>query len=774
MTTAPSNSRVSVDTAVAQLVATARLQGEADTYPAKRRWIRYTIGLQLDVTTDRNDPSASWPVITHNISGGGVGFWSKHRIPLGTSVWVREWTRQRSGPWLAASVVHSTVGIQGHLIGVTFENATAPDSQGNRHEDADAAGDDADQEAAQAAAPAPSSFRHWSLSTKYAVIMSLVAGASVAVAHSLTHLVWPGAHPAAHILMSAVIALALAGPVVWVITHGETRFLKSLQKAIRQIGMGQVRHLSPAGAPSRELQVVCQAFLELAMTWRQREDDRHVRQQRLEELNEIKTNTLSIVSHDLRTPLTSILLYAQMLNEELESLAVEDQRRFLEIISDESNRLSRLVEDLLEAQRLESGRARWDVKAQDLTGTITGCAQAFQAIALSRSIELQVNCPDSLPPVSADSDRIAQVVNNLLSNALKYTPVGGTVWLSVQTTNREVVIRVADTGPGIPRDKWEHIFERFTQTSHPNVREMAGVGLGLYIVRQIVGRHGGAVWVDSEVGQGSEFFVSLPVKATTSPAEPAPDVVSSAGRILVCDAAPELAAMIAQTLRAEKFDVRVAYSGCRLLAQLAQGDTDVVVTDLLLPDIDAAELLDAIDALNPRSFRLVVHSHVGSGPELRRRGVDVFLQRPAAKEDLLQAIQVAMRKQSDGGNTFVLLDDGGIDLQRLSEMLLDQGHTPIIVQTISAARQQLGYYPVDAILLSEECLLPDWSKLAELKIATEYDVQLMVICKNVRKKTRRLARAHGVGLLHYRPGREEEFLAALAGSWNSRVPEFSQ
>lgn len=371
-------------------------------------------------------------------------------------------------------------------------------------------------------------------------------------------------------------------------------------------------------------------------------------------------------------------------------------------------------------------------------------------------------------------DKIAQAVNNLISNALKYTPSGGTVNVSAEVGDAEVLICVADNGPGIPRDKWDHIFDRFSQLADPNVCEIAGFGLGLYIVSRVVEAHGGRTWLDSEPGKGAAFFVALPVAGSDSPTVPEQRRAGPTSRVLVCDSDPELAAAIAQTVRAEGFDVRIAHSGHRLLQQLDDGDIDVLVTDIVWPDMDAAELLDALNALADRSFRTIVHTCDGDGQELKRRGVDLVLRRPVSKEELMQAVHVALQKRSAAGLTVVLVEGPHLDTARLSSILLNAGHMTMVADSLKEAATLAREYGGDLVVVSGESLTPRWAELRDLRVATKNRACIVVLCETLRKREKQLESEQDVIAVAYRPGREEEVFDVIMESESefSRSPAY--
>lgn len=740
---------------ISTLLAQARAQGQQDAYSGKRQWARYSFGMRLDVTTDPTRPSAGWHVTLHNVSGGGVGFWSKRELDAGTTIHISDGSDKKAASWLKASVQHCTVGLRGYLIGAAFDEPIAPDAVEGSSVDVVDSGARTDASDAVAG--------HRSLQMKCALATAAVGIGSAGATGSIVQYLSfdrTGVPP-----LAVAIGFALAAGFVWgwLLLRKESRFLRDLQKTIKRTTASSPDSSPIAEAPSREFAALRHALVNLSNRWRQREEDARIQRQKLEELTQIKSNILAIVSHDLRTPLTSILMYAHILLEDLNTLSSEDQRNFLGIISEECTRLSRLVDDLLEVQRLESDNTTWDLRSMDLSETIHSCVRVFDAMAQSKSIELVVNCPPKLPPVAADSDKISQVLSNLVSNAIKYTPADGRVEVSAQSRGHEIVLGVADNGLGIPRDKWDQIFDRFAQLSDPNVGESTGVGLGLNIVKKIIEGHGGAVWVDSEMGEGSTFYVSLPTVAPG--ARPCADVTSApARRILVCDSDPEMAATIAQTLRGENLDVRVAHSGQRLLAQLDQGEVEVVLTDLVLPDMEASDLLAAMGRKADRSFRTIVHSYEGDARELRRQGVDIFLKRPVSKDELVRAVGVAMQKRTAGGLSVVVVDDGFIDVSRIQDILSATGNIALRAGTWEEAVVKADDSGCDVVMVSRRSLTVEEVDAKDLESVAQRGVRVIVLNTTPRRNDRPYEHNDGITYAVYRAGKESEL---LEGIWTS-------
>jgi len=225
----------------------------------------------------------------------------------------------------------------------------------------------------------------------------------------------------------------------------------------------------------------------------------------------IKKDFVANVSHELRTPLASIKGYSETLLDE--GLGDSDNsKEFLRIIDKHATRMSRLIDDLLILSRLESQQISVERASLDMGELIGLSIASFSKQALDKGIELTSDVADELPSALGDHDRLEQVLVNLLDNAIKYTPAGGSVKVSAYMEAGAIRIDVRDTGIGIPLKDIPRIFERFYRVDKARSRELGGTGLGLAIVKHIMQGHGGRVWVESEFGKGSLFSFTL-VKA---------------------------------------------------------------------------------------------------------------------------------------------------------------------------------------------------------------------------------------------------------------------
>jgi len=225
----------------------------------------------------------------------------------------------------------------------------------------------------------------------------------------------------------------------------------------------------------------------------------------------MKDEFISVVSHELRTPLTSIKGALGLLAGGALHKAPERAGRMLRIASENTNRLMRLVNDILDFERLQSGQLSFDKTVVGAAELMHQAADSVRALAETSGVDLEVRPVREC--VHADEGRMVQSFTNLLANAIKFSPAGGVVEFAAEVTGSSIVFRVSDRGRGIPAEKLDAIFERFQQVDASDSRDKGGTGLGLAITRSIVQQHGGEVWANSEVERGSSFFIRLPVAA---------------------------------------------------------------------------------------------------------------------------------------------------------------------------------------------------------------------------------------------------------------------
>jgi signal transduction histidine kinase len=227
----------------------------------------------------------------------------------------------------------------------------------------------------------------------------------------------------------------------------------------------------------------------------------------LERLNQAKSDFVSIVSHEFRTPLTGIQGFSEMMRDE--QLTIEEMREYAGDINKDSQRLNRMIDEMLDLDRMESGRMTIHPERIDLNAVLDEAVNRVRPNAPDHTLSLDLQ--SDLPSINADRDRLTQVASNLLNNAVKYSPTGGRIIVKSRAEGDQVRIEVRDEGLGIPPEALETIFERYSRVDSQATKDIPGTGLGLPIVRQIVQLHGGRVWAESELGRGSVFHVSLPL-----------------------------------------------------------------------------------------------------------------------------------------------------------------------------------------------------------------------------------------------------------------------
>ncbi|NJL61318.1 MAG: response regulator, partial [Methylacidiphilales bacterium] len=283
------------------------------------------------------------------------------------------------------------------------------------------------------------------------------------------------------------------------------------------------------------------------------------------QIDRMKDEFISVVSHELRTPLTSIHGSLGMLTSGLIKAESEQGKRLLQIATDSSDRLVRLINDILDIERIESGRVKMEKQSCNVTDLITEAVNVMQPLADRAGVILAVeSCSEQ---IWVDSDRIVQTLTNLFNNAIKFSKAGDTVFLEAQQQGEEVIFSVKDSGRGIPEDKLETIFERFQQVDASDSRRQDGTGLGLAICKSIIQQHNGRIWVESVLNQGSIFYFALPRwKAVETPESKNPTNHKSTS-VLVCEDDP--------TIR-NQLKILLEQQGYRVIAVNSEEDVNVL------------------------------------------------------------------------------------------------------------------------------------------------------------------------------------------------------
>jgi signal transduction histidine kinase/CheY-like chemotaxis protein len=337
-----------------------------------------------------------------------------------------------------------------------------------------------------------------------------------------------------------------------------------------------------------------------------------------EAANRAKDQFLAMVSHELRNPLSPILAWARLLRAG--TLGPEKAQRAYETIERSARSQAQLIEDLLDVSRIVSGKLRLDVRPIELAPPVEAAVETARPAGEAKQVRLQVTLDPRAGPVAGDPERLQQVVWNLVSNAVKFTPRGGRVQVHLARVNSHVELTVRDTGCGIEAALLPHVFDRFRQGAPKSGAGERGLGLGLAIVRHIVELHGGTVSAHSPgPGRGAVFQVCLPLLASADrPADPgrrhpvrqdglpSPSLARLDGvRVLVVDDEPDANEAVQALLDACGAEVRVAGSLAQALETLARWRPDVVVSDIEMPGGDGYELIARVRALDAGRGRVL-------------------------------------------------------------------------------------------------------------------------------------------------------------------------
>ena len=417
-------------------------------------------------------------------------------------------------------------------------------------------------------------------------------------------------------------------------------------------------------------------------------------------IDRLKSEFVSTVSHELRTPLTSIRGALGLLAGGRVGDMSAEAKEMVGIALNNSERLVRLINDILDVEKIRSGKLEFDFKELEIDAVVEEAVAANRGFALEHDTEIVV--PDALPSVRvhADPDRLAQVFANLISNAVKFSPAGKPIEVSVETSEESVRIGVRDWGPGVPKDFEERLFERFAQADGSDIRRTSGTGLGLSITKAIVERMEGTIGYEPAIGGGSFFFFELPIVTPSILVAP-----SDAPRVLVCSAESGIASLVKKLLGFSGYRVDVATDADGASALLEANDYGAVTVDLDPNDEQGRRLLDRIRETDASTPVVVLSALADAARETLQDGaasIVEWITKPIDAARLLSSID-RVTKLARRRRILHVEDDADLAVM-LKALLRDLGDLTN-VRSLREAREHLAQGRFDLVLL--DIGLPD-------------------------------------------------------------------
>ena len=444
---------------------------------------------------------------------------------------------------------------------------------------------------------------------------------------------------------------------------------------------------------------------------RQRSLELEDQYRRVQEANRLKSEFLANMSHELRTPLNAIIGFAELMHDGRVGPVSAEHKEFLGDILTSSHHLLQLINDVLDLAKVESGKMEFRPEAVDLARLVSEVRDILRTLMAQKRIRVQAEIDPTLPRVVVDPGKLKQVLYNYLSNALKFTPDEGRVTVRVMPEGPDAFrLEVEDTGIGIKPEDQERLFVEFQQLDTSAAKKYSGTGLGLALTKRIVEAQGGRVGIRSTPGKGSVFFAVLPrvaralPEAEAAPA-PAPPAVGQPGAptILIIEDDTRDRAWLQQTLSAAGYAVAVAATGAEGLTRCRERPFDAITLDLLLPDMNGSEVLEAIRAGGPnRDVPVIVATVVAERAAVRSFPVHDFLPKPVQAETLLASLTRA-GITPDGSRKILVVDDDPHALKLMQTTLAQLGFQPICTADAesglrAAAQERLAAVVLDLLM----------------------------------------------------------------------------
>ncbi|MEA5593619.1 response regulator [Rivularia sp. UHCC 0363] len=427
------------------------------------------------------------------------------------------------------------------------------------------------------------------------------------------------------------------------------------------------------------------------------------------EIDAMKTDFISTVSHELRTPLTSVLGFASIiqekLNEDIFPLLPTEERKTqktirrvkdnINIIISEAERLTALINDVLDIAKMEAGKLDWKREKLSIEKIINRSLEAISSLFIAKNLELIKDIDPELPQIDGDENRLIQVLINLISNAIKFTDEGSIIF-SAKAMNNNIVVSVIDTGYGISQEDQPKVFDKFKQVGETLTDKPQGTGLGLPICKQIIEHHGGNIWVESELGKGSNFSFSIPISTVTAINEFDKIInldslvkqleehsykntpISNAQKtILVVDDDANIRELLKQCLQAQDYTVREAKNGLDAINQIKTEKPDLIILDVMMPQINGFDTAAIIKndpiTMDIPIIMLSIFEDKERGYQL---GIDRYMTKPINSNNLIQEIGLLL-SQGASAKKVLVVDTTASTLLTLSAILKAQGYNVV-------------------------------------------------------------------------------------------------
>jgi len=438
-----------------------------------------------------------------------------------------------------------------------------------------------------------------------------------------------------------------------------------------------------------------------------------LRNREVERATQMKSKFLASMSHELRTPLNAIVGFSDLLAEQTAGQLNDKQKRFVNHIKQGSAHLLQLINDILDLSKIEAGQLELRCEAFQVSDALPEVLSTIRPLAMAKHIAVQHKLGTDLP-VYADRVRFKQILYNLLSNAVKFTPKDGRIDIDCYQTRDAVCISVADTGIGIRAEDQKLVFEEFRQVEGSNANAHQGTGLGLAITKRLVEQQGGSISLESEIGKGSRFTVTLPSGREASSASPPPAVAAPLAPAVAISRIKPLVLIVddefsARELLASYLDpdyrIATAESGVEALEKAKQLHPDVITLDVLMAKGSGFETLVGLRK-DPETAKLpiIILSIVDQKEVGFALGATDYLVKPIRKPALLETIQKYVPTQVDDDSAILLVDDDPKTLELLQEALRSAGYETQSVQSGARALEVLSSKLVGAVLL--DLLMP--------------------------------------------------------------------